>query len=61
MTYAHQIVTQIDREITTAEFIICKSNKPKFSMNCYLKLMKGVQYEIVNLDTNEVTIIGLSK
>jgi len=61
MTYIHQIVTQGNREITTAETIYCNSDKPKFSMKCYLQIKKNVQYEIINRVTNHIQIVGVSK
>lgn len=61
MKYIHQIVTQENRDVTNAETIYCNSDKPKFSMKCYLQIKKNVQYEIINRNTNQVTIVGVSQ
>ena len=61
MQYIHQIVTQGNRDVTTAETVYCNSDKPKFSVKCYLQFMKNVQYEIINRDTNQITVVGVSK
>ena len=58
--FIHQIVTIEDRDVTTAETIITNDSNPKFSMRMYLKFMKNVQYEIVNRQTNQITIVGVS-
>lgn len=61
MRYIHQIVIKDSREVTTAETVYSNSDKPKFSVNCYLQFMKNVQYEIINRDTNQITIVDFSK
>ena len=61
MRYIHHIVTQEDRDITTAETLYTNSSTPKYSMNLLLQIMKGVQYEIVDRETNQIQIVGLSK
>ena len=61
MRYIHHIVTQENRNVTTAETLYNNSNKPKYSMNMLLQIMKGVQYEIIDRETNQIQIVGLSK
>jgi hypothetical protein len=55
--FIHQIVTIVDRDITTAETIITNDSNPKNSMKAYLSFMKNVQYEIVNRTTNEIILV----
>lgn len=61
MRYIHHIVTQENRDVTTSETLYTNSNTPKFSMKMLLQIMKGVQYEIIDRETNEIQIIGRSK
>jgi hypothetical protein len=58
--YIHQIVTKTNRTVTRTETIITNDNKPKTSMKMYLKILAGVQYEIVDRTTNEIVIVGKS-
>jgi hypothetical protein len=57
MRYLHQIVTKGDRDVTNTETIYCNSDKPKFSMKCYLQIKKDVQYEIYDRETKKITIV----
>lgn len=56
--FIHQIVTIGDRDVTNAETIYTNDSNPKTSMKMYLKIMKNVQYEIVNRTTNEIKVIS---
>ena len=56
--FIHQIVTIAEREVTNCETIYTNTNSPKPSMKAYLTFMKGVQYEIVNRATGEITIVN---
>ena len=55
--YIHHIVTVENREVTDVEMIFSNSDKPKSSMKMMVGIKKGVQYEIINRDTNEIQIV----
>jgi hypothetical protein len=57
MRYIHQIVTKGDRDVTNTETIYSNCDKPKFSMKCYLQILKEVQYEIYDRETKEIIVI----
>jgi hypothetical protein len=59
--YIHQIVTTTDRDVTTAETVYTNSESHKNSFKMYLSFMKNVQYEIIDRETNQITIVGQSK
>jgi hypothetical protein len=59
--YIHQIVTTTDRNVTTAETVYTNSESHKNSFKMYLSFMKNVQYEIIDRETNQITIVGQSK
>ena len=57
MKYIHHIVTTEERNITNVESIYTNSATTKSSMIMMVGILKGVQYEILNRDTNEIKIV----
>ena len=60
MRYIHHIVTQENRDVTNTETVYTNSNTPKSSFKMILQMKSGVQYEVIDRKTNQVTIIGVS-